>query len=155
MTHQKKIMSPAGVITWLCAGAVLISTAFNQYSICAPELMHEVQNVPDTYQEPHAAARLQECISRRKTALKAASVETEELCPPDGESAAYASRPAIAVSAVVSDGRKKFASIILEGQLKTQIVRPGDEAGGIKIVEIEPEGIMCQWRGLKFFVPLM
>jgi hypothetical protein len=155
MFSQKKIPFRFSFVSWFCACAVMIFTAFVQYHLYVPIQPAGIHEFHEPQRLPRVAGQLENYINRRKTEIQASSVGDENHLAESDDSAAYFSRPSIAVSAIVTDGRKKFVAVILEGQKETQIVRQGDEVAGIRIIEIEPEGIMCQWRRLKFFVPLM
>ncbi|MGI6075519.1 MAG: hypothetical protein ACOYD9_04045 [Pyramidobacter sp.] len=87
--------------------------------------------------------------------LRSARDDAESFETYGDEDAALFYRPAVAVKAIAVHKRKKLAVIAVEGHTQTQIVQCGDSVEGITIIDIASEGITCQWRKQKYFVPLL
>ncbi len=151
----KNLPAARALISWLCALSALAATIFYGRAL--------YETPPAPFSAPQAeiekveltSAALENYIKERVRSLDS----PDKIAIAKGRGAdrrgGYLNRPSIALRSTAVSGQNRVAAVAVEGVAKTAVVRQGDEIGGIKIVRIESAGITCEWRGERFFVPVL
>ncbi len=145
----KKIYAAA--ISWACAAAVVSVTAYSGASFLKEITPRRIPQQNESVTAEFSAESLQKYLNERARTLA-------DLDKFDGIAhnarATYLTRPSVQLRGVIIHGDRTFAVVAIEGEKQTAVMQVGDEIAGVKILEIDANGINCEWREEKFFVPL-
>ncbi len=149
-------------ILWFCAVTVSCATTFSQVCFFRADnsrpLAHQAGKPGQEFSADAMgrsgidASRIEKYLNERVQTL-ADLDKTDWTRMPDSH-ATYLTRPSVQLRSTSILGDKRAAVIAVEGEKQTAVVGVGDEIAGVKILEITPTGINCEWREQKFFVPI-
>ncbi len=140
------------IIFWLCTLIVICVTITSQTRFFTEIPIRPIPQQIGTAETEFSASALQKYLNGRAQTL--ANFEIIDRIGAQSSRAEYLPRPAVLLRSTSILGEKRVAVIAVEGIEKSAVVQQGDEIGGIKIVSVDANGITCEWREQKFFVPM-
>ncbi len=147
-----KIFTVRRLIIWSCALAVSCVTIFSQMRFFQKIPSRPIPLQGQNAETEFSASALQKYLSGRAQTLS--DLKITDRGGAHSTRAEYLIRPAILLRSVSILGEKRVAVVAIEGEKQTAVVQTGDEIAGVKILSIEANGINCEWREQKFFVPM-
>lgn len=151
----KNLPAARALVSWLCALSVLAATIFYGRALYETPPIPFFAPQTETEKIELTSAALEDYINKRVRSLDS----PEKIAIAKGRGAerrsGYLNRPSIALRGTAVSGQNRVAAVAVDGVAKTVVVRQGDEIGGIRIVRIESAGVICEWRGETFFVPVL